>query len=188
MVEDKGKKTLGIVLIALGSLFLLVNLNFLWFGWEAVWPFFPFLIGILMMKLYATQRRPPLLFGGLVLTQLGLFFFLFTAGVAPWPAMEGLWPFLILIPGIASLAVAATGGHGISSLIVGLVAVAVAVVGFWAARGNEGARVLAPLMRFWPIVLIVAGIMIYNRARGRPPGPEEVNKEAPGPAPPVGSS
>ena len=165
MAEHRGKRTLGAFLVALGVLFLLVNSGRLWFGWGAVWPLFPFLGGISMMKLYTGGRRPGALFGALVLTQLGLFFFVFTTGAVGWEAMATLWPFLILIPGIASLAVAMTGGHRVSALIVGLVATAVSVMGFWVALGEVGSGVFAPVVRLWPFALIVTGIMIWVRAR-----------------------
>lgn len=165
MEEHRAKKALGILLVVLGALLLLVNLGFLWFGWGVVWPLFPFVAGVLMMKLYASQRRPSLLFGGLVLIQLGLFFFVFTVGAVDWGSMSLLWPFLILIPGIALVAVAATGDESASTLIVGLSAVAAAVVGFWVSRGGEGARVFGPVIRWWPVALVVAGAMIYRRAR-----------------------
>ena len=165
MVEYKGKKALGIFLIALGAFFLLLNSGLLWFGWGVVWPLFPLLAGVLVMRFYAVSRRPGELLLGLVLTQLGLFFFVFTVGAVPWSAMSMLWPFLILVPGMACLAVAVTGRQRVSALIVGLVAIAVSVAGFWAGLEGAGSGVLTPLVRLWPVTLVVAGIMIYMRAR-----------------------
>jgi hypothetical protein len=165
MTEDKGKKTLGAILVVLGVLFLLVNSGYLRFGWGTLWPVFPFLAGISMMRLYAARKRSVELFTALLLTQLGLFFFVFTVGAVPWSLMARLWPFLILIPGISSLAVAATGTQRVSALIAGLVAIAVSVVGFWADQGGTGSGVFTPLVRLWPTALVVGGIMIYWRAR-----------------------
>ena len=166
-------KTLGVFLVALGALFLAVNSGRLWFGWETVWPLFPFLAGISAMRFYTVARRPFALFIALTLTQLGLFFFVFASGAVPWPAMATLWPFLVLIPGIASIAVAVTGGNRVSALIAGLVATAVSVVGFWASLGGAGSHVFEPLVRLWPVALVVAGIMIYVRARRAPVPPVE---------------
>ncbi len=90
MPEDKGKKTLGVFLMTLGVLFLLLNSGQFWFGWGAVWPLFPLLAGTLVMRLYTTRRRPNELFAALVLTQLGLFFFVFSVGAVPWSAMATL--------------------------------------------------------------------------------------------------
>ena len=67
--------------------------------------------------------------------------------------------------GIALLALGATGDKPGSALVIGIAAVVAAVVCFWAVRDSSDSRVLAPVVRLWPLVLIVAGVLIYRRAK-----------------------
>ncbi len=165
MIKNKNQEILGILIAVLGLLFLLVNNRLLWFGWEAIWPMFPFLAGVFLLHLYTTGKQPAMLFWGLSLTQIGVFLFLFSVGILPWDAMRTLWPFFPLMAGIGLLALAGIGERTTSSLVVGVVVVIAAVVGFWVVQGAGGDRVLAPLIRLWPVVLIIAGALVFLRAR-----------------------
>ncbi len=164
MKRERGKGAFGFLLVVLGVLFLLVNNGLVPFGWGATWPVFPFLAGVIFFRLYAGRRRSGDLFAAVMLTQAGVLFLMFSTGVLAWPALHSLWPFFILFPGIAFLAVAGTGERPESALFVGLVVVVVSMVGFWVAGGDEGARALDPILRFWPASLVVAGGMIVVRA------------------------
>jgi hypothetical protein len=166
MLRKRNQEWLGIFIGALGLLFLLVNNGLLWFGWEAVWPTFPLLIGVFLLKIYVTRRGPGQLFFGLGMTGLGIFLFLFSSGILDWDAMKTLWPMFFLIAGISVLALAATGDRPLPALIVGLVIVITGIVGFLATSDRLGSRAVTPLVRLWPLVLIVAGALIYFRARG----------------------
>jgi hypothetical protein len=165
MLKSRNREILGIFLVALGLLFLLVNNGLLWFGWEAIWPLFPLIAGVFLLKVYASGKRPGQLFSGLVLSGIGAFLFTFSTGMLPWGEMRILWPFFPLILGVGLLALGATGERDGSALVVGLAAVMGAVVCFWAVRGSSGSRVLTPIIRLWPLVLIIAGALIYNRAK-----------------------
>jgi hypothetical protein len=97
---------------------------------------------------------------------LGLFLFLFSAGILDWTAMRTFWPMVFLIAGISALALAATGDRPLPALIAGLVVVITGIVGFLATSERLGSRAIVPLVRLWPLVLVVAGALIYFRARG----------------------
>ena len=79
MRQTRQQEMFGIFLAILGSLFALVNNNLLWFGWDALWPTIPFLIGLLLLRIYAGRRKPRQLFVGSLLAQFGVFFFLFSS-------------------------------------------------------------------------------------------------------------
>ncbi|UCH85571.1 MAG: hypothetical protein JSW50_07770 [Candidatus Latescibacterota bacterium] len=165
MLRKRNQEWLGIFIGGLGVLFLLVNNGLLWFGWEAVWPAFPLLLGVFLLKIHVTRRGPGQLFFGLLVTGLSLFLFLFSTGILGWSSMRSLWPMFFLITGISSLALAATGDRPLPALIAGLVIVITGVVGLLATSGRLGSRTITPLVRFWPLVLVVAGALIYFRAR-----------------------
>ncbi|UCG50845.1 MAG: hypothetical protein JSW58_11645 [Candidatus Latescibacterota bacterium] len=159
------REIFGIVLALVGLLFLLVNNGLMWFGWGAIWPAFPLLIGVFVLKLYATGRKPEQLFFGLLATGLGIFFFLFSSGAMSWGAMGTLWPVILLLVGIALLALSASGDRPLPALVVGLAVVIGGVFGFLATTGVLGARVLVPIVRLWPLVLIAAGALVFYQAR-----------------------
>lgn len=189
MLKSRNREILGIFLAGLGLLFLLVNNGLLWFGWEAIWPLFPLLGGVFLLKVYASGRTPEQLFAGLVLSGLGAFFFVFSTGMLSWGEMRLLWPFFPLIAGIGLLALGATGERPGSALVVGLAAVIAAVVCFWAVRGSSGSRVLTPLIRLWPLVLVAAGGLVYSRSKRErlgavSPGSSDAAQKPP--QPPVG--
>ena len=117
MLKSRNREILGIFLAGLGLLFLLVNNGLLWFGWEAIWPLFPLIGGLFLLKVYASGRLPGQLFAGLVLTGLGAFFFVFSTGMIPWGDMRILWPFFPLIAGLGLLALGATGDRPGSALV-----------------------------------------------------------------------
>jgi hypothetical protein len=166
MLRKRNQEWLGIFIGGLGLLFLLVNNGLLWFGWEAVWPVFPLLIGVFLLKIYATRRGPGQLFFGLLMTGLSIFLFVFSTGMLDWDMMRTLWPMLFLIAGVSSLALAATGDRPLPALVAGLAVVITGVVGFLATSGRLGSRTIVPLVRLWPLALVVAGALIYFRARG----------------------
>jgi hypothetical protein len=171
--NEQQKKVLGVVLVLIGLLFLLVS-NHLLLGWEHVWPLFPLLGGIFFLKLHAARKSGEVLFTGFALFLIGLFFLLFTFHILEWEKMHSLWPTFPLIGGIAFLALASTREHPTSSLIVGIAAVLFAFVSYLHAGGVIGERVAEPFIRLWPLVLIIAGAVVFLKAsqHGNTAGPE----------------
>ncbi len=164
MTGWQNKQVLGVVLILIGILFLLVS-NHVLLDWSDVWPLFPLLGGIFLLKLYPFRKQSEVLFAGLTFFLIGLFFLVFTFGMLSWEDMANLWPTFPLIAGISLLAVAGTRKHATGSLIVGIAAVLFALVGYLHAGGAISPRVAAPFVRMWPLILIVMGLVVYLRAR-----------------------
>lgn len=158
---QRRRKIIGIALIVVGILFLMVANNVL-LGWENVWPLFAVFAGILFFKVYAAKKTPDMLFGGITAFCLGVLFFFFSMGALPWSEMGSLWPFIPLIAGVALLAVAVTQRHGTGSLLSGVGLLLFAALGFLHNTGFIDERVASPFVRFWPVVLIVAGIILIK--------------------------
>ena len=165
MAGNRNQEIFGIFLALLGLLFLLVNNNLLWFGWETLWPAIPFLLGIFLLRVFVARRQPRQLFLGLFLVQFGVFFFLFTSGIRPWESMESLWPTIPLIIGISLLAVSGVEPAS-SALVIGLFFVIFSIVSYLSESGAIASRMSEPFVRIWPLVLVVAGVLVYLRARG----------------------
>lgn len=164
MIRDS-RQALGVFMVVIGTLFLLVNNHLLWFGWEALWPVFPLLIGIFLLRVFVTRRKPRQLFTGLFLTMMAIFFFVFSVGLVSWESMDALWPTFPLIIGLSLLALVGVVEESSSALVVGLGFVIFAVVGYFGATGAIQSRMSEPIVRLWPIVLIAAGALVYLRGR-----------------------
>ena len=157
----KRRKIIGIGLIVLGILFLFVANNIL-LGWGDVWPLFFVFGGVLLLRIYASSKSPEMLFGGITSFFLGIFLFFFSVGALSWDRMNSLWPFIPLIAGSALLAVSATQHRATASLMAGVGLLLFAVLGFLYNTGFVDEHVAWPFVRFWPLVLIVAGIILIK--------------------------
>jgi hypothetical protein len=167
----------AVVLIAIGIFFLLANLGTLpRVSIVQLWPALPALLGIglLLQFFIGGMRDPGLVTGGTIFLLVGLFFFLFTLGidVAPlgritWGDMARLWPAFPTIVGIALLLQWLAGGlrdHGLLIpvtilLIVGLGGFAFTLAGFPTFR---------VIFDYWPVLLIVLGLIVLARSFTRP--------------------
>ena len=164
------RKFTGILLIVIGLLFLMVSNN-IWVGWSNVWPLFPILAGLLLFRVYIGNRSPEMLFGGITAFFCGLFLLLFSLGIFSWSRMEILWPVFPAIGGIGLLGVASATRHGTMPMILGVVMVLFAFLGFLREGGIINERIVSPFIRLWPLVLVVAGITLM-RTRSRDEDPE----------------
>ncbi|MEE9270018.1 MAG: hypothetical protein V3V49_07130 [Candidatus Krumholzibacteria bacterium] len=165
MVGNRNQEVFGIFLAVLGLLFLLVNNNLLWFGWEVLWPTMPFLLGLFLLRVYAARRKPRQLFLGSFLVQFGLFFFIFSSGILPWESMDDLWPTITLITGISLLAVSGVVEPASSALVIGLFFVIFSIVSYLSNSGAIASHLSEPFVRIWPLALVVAGVLVFLRAR-----------------------
>jgi hypothetical protein len=166
LAKEPHKQALGVVLIIVGFLFLLVS-NHLILGWEDVWPLFPLLGGIFFLKLSAARKDSEIVFIGMALLLLGVFFLCFTFGVLDWDNMQTLWPTFPLIGGASFLAVAVTRRNSTGSFVVGIVALLLAFLGYLYTGGVISSRVAAPFVRLWPLLLIAIGVVVFLRARAQ---------------------
>jgi hypothetical protein len=165
MNENRGQEVFGVFLAILGTLFLLVNNRLLWFGWAELWPSLLFLMGIFLLRVYTRRHKPRQLFVGLFLLQFGAFFFLFSSGIVDWEQMDVLWPSLPLMIGISLLSLSLAGDKAAPAVVFGLVMVIFAGVSYLAETGAIGSRLSEPFVRIWPLVLVLAGVLIFLRAK-----------------------
>jgi hypothetical protein len=159
--SEQKRKVTGAGLIVAGVLFLLVSNN-IWLGWGNVWPLFPILAGMLFLRVYKRNRTPEILFGGVATLLMGVFLLFFSLGIFPWDRMESLWPVIPAIAGVSMLAMTAAHQGSTTSLILAVVIVLFAFLGFLHEGGVINERVVAPFIRLWPIVLVVAGATLLR--------------------------
>jgi GAF domain-containing protein len=188
MVPAFRKQVLGWSLVVLGLLFFLVSNGWVPFGWAEVWPLFPILLGAFLLRLNRSGGGVGGLFMGLTFLLLGIFFLLFTTHLVDWSQLRQLWPTFLAIAGAGLLAVSMTDSAPTGTMAVGGLLLAVAVLGYLAAVGKVGARVTAPLVRLWPLLLVGIGVKVLREARrlAAKPEPAAPEVEATAAPPPSG--
>src|SRR5215217_5361702 len=110
---NNGSVVPGLLLILLGVAFMVATLGVYDFNWGNTWPAFPIVLGITFIVQAFTaeeDRRANLVGAGTTLVLLGVFFFATTLGYVGWGEQGTLWPFYVIIPGVAALAAYAASG------------------------------------------------------------------------------
>ena len=149
---------IGVGLVILGILFLSENFGYIEFDFQNVWPVFVILAGAgFWIGYYQDRKNYGLLMPGTILIIYGLLFFYCSA--QGWYLMTDLWPIFILGPGIGFFMMYLMGEQEKSMLIPASILSGIAILflishsGFW---------------RYWPVALIIVGIvlMLRNRVKG----------------------
>lgn len=172
MMGERKRKITGAGLVAVGVLFLFVT-NGILIGWRHIWPLFPVAAGVIMLRNFGARGNANQLFAGLVGVILGAFLLLFSAGILEWTAMATLWPVIPVVVGGSMLAARLVeGGRGSVILEAGIVLFG--LLAFLFTADVIPRRVAAPVVRFWPLVLVLAGAaMLWLKgeepAEGAPP-------------------
>ncbi len=91
------KIIVGIIIIAMGVLFLLENLGYVSNVdfWE-FWPVIPIIIGLNMLGRPAEVRQP---LGGIILVMVGTLFLLHNLAIIPWDIGD-FWPVFVILIGL----------------------------------------------------------------------------------------
>ena len=171
----------ALILILVGLYFLVRNLGVNLLDMDALWPIFPMGAGLLFLGGYVLNRRDPgLVFLGLAATLIGAFFFLFTLGIplpiagmqegVRWDDMDRLWPTFVVIGGLAFIALfIAEARHEWAVFSLGAIAVVVGCVAFLFTFGLLAGDIGLMLVKLWPVLLIVMGLVALLQALlGRP--------------------
>lgn len=160
MKYNRNTLAFGCALIVLGLLFLAVN--FSEFGWEEFWPLIIIAGGLVFLTAYVVDRRNyGFLMPATILTIYGALFQ--TCSLTDWENMEQWWPTFILGPGLGLLAMYFGGKREIGLLVPASILIGLASIFF---------IVFGPLQafeRYWPVLLILAGLGLLLRRRDTSP-------------------
>ncbi len=176
-MNRRGAVITAIVLIAIGAYLLLSNLNLVpSYSIEQMWPGIVVLVGILFWLgfIFGKDHDPGLAFVGTIVTLVGFFFFLFTfnvtlpgVGRVDWSDMGSLWPAFPLIVGIAFVVLWAAGRfRDWGVLIPAGILLLVGFGGFAFTLGDV--PVFQNIVQWWPLLLILFGIVVLVQAIRRP--------------------
>ncbi len=160
MKYDRKTVLLGSLLIVLGLLFL--GVNFSDYGWEQFWPLFFIAGGLTFFAAYLMNRRN---YGFLVpATILTLYGILFQyCSLTDFEYMDQWWPTFIAAPGLGLLAMYFGGKRETGLLIPAAILIGLSAIFF---------VVFGPLQayeRYWPVLLILAGLGLLFRRREETP-------------------
>ena len=154
MSGQKNQLVVALSLIGLGLLLLVANISRV--GMDILWPIFPLAVGAAFWFGYFNNRKNVgLLMPGSILVIIGLLFFY--CAVFGWWHMEMLWPVFILAPAAGFFAMYTGGLRDNGLLIVGGI---LAAIGFIFLFANTR------MADFWPLILIIAGIILVARHSG----------------------
>ena len=185
-MTGRGKLVAGPTLILMGVL-LLVGHSVHWQTFGVLWLILCLAAGVVLLALYVQGRRhPSILAGGVLVTLLALHLM---ALRLDWVSFERSWPFFLLAPGLALLAVASSDRGNKDALTPAIVLIGIAVFCYLFTLGIFALflRLLLGLVRFavkylLPVMLVGWGVwLLLDRRRG------EITMEGPvvAPAPEV---
>ena len=153
---DKKSLVTGLILIFIGIAFLGNNLGIIYISWEKFWPWFLIAGGILFFIGWLSDREKyGLLMPASILTIYGFLFLYFAH--KHWWSMESLWPIFIIGPGVGFLLMYILGKRESGLLVPAGILLGLGVV-FLIGEGRW--------RFFWPLLLILFGILLLFRGRG----------------------
>jgi hypothetical protein len=187
MMSGRGKLVTGPILIVIGIL-LLIGHAIQWNAFSLLWLVLFLAVGLVLLVLYSRGRRQAsVLSGGVLVTLLALHFFMLRLG---WVNFGASWPFLLLAPGLALLAVAASDRQNKDALGPAITLISIAVICYLFTLGILAGlvRLLLGILRFLvryllPLGLIVWGVMMLIERQPEKRGEEEASPATVPPAP-----
>lgn len=165
-MRDKGMILLALLLIVLGSTFLLSELGIGVPSWDRIWPVLPLAGGLalLVWHIIDSEDNPDRVFFGTVAALVGIFFLVVTMGPLTYQDLGSWWPVFVLIGGVGFLAQwAAADFRDWDALFLALVALCIGGVGLAITFQLLGPDTRETLPKLWPVVLILAGLMALLR-------------------------
>ena len=155
--EPRSQRGLGAVLVLVGIFILVVRQFNLDFG-----VYVTLLVGVVFLGLRFLGGQEWAIYPGAFTTAAGIPVALAASGRVD---MAFWWPLFVLGPGLAFFLIAATSSQDRWALIPGSIISGVGVVFFAANSGMLPWNYLNVAQRWWPVLLVVAGVVILLRGR-----------------------
>jgi cell wall-active antibiotic response 4TMS protein YvqF len=160
MRNRRGALIPGLLLIALGAWLLAGTLGVRLPSFETLWPVALIVFGLaFLVQFFAGGRQGDgLVFTGVAAALLGGFFLAITLGLLKWSDAGRLWPAYVLIGGLAFLAQWLARPKERGLLVPAVLALAVGGATLALTLGLVRAEVADPVIRLWPLALILLGL------------------------------
>ncbi len=157
MVSDRKNIIMGSIFVLLGLVFLAAQ--FYDFSWEELWPLFMLAAGAgFLVGYFANRRNYGLLMPATLMLLYGSLF-QYCAMTGDWHQMEYLWPTFVLGPGLGLLMMYLGGRRESGLLIPSTILIGLSAI-FFVVFGP-----FQEFARYWPILLILAGLGMLLRRR-----------------------
>jgi hypothetical protein len=159
------KKTsifLIITLLVSGAALLLNNLGVISIGLNLIWPLFPLTYGAYLFFQFRKNRNSDTLGSAVFFALIGAFFF--ATNFFAWPDALPWWPVFPLFWGLGILTTWLSGGRSNTRLIVQ----SVILLGISCLLLFGSQSWAKDYFKFWPIILVFAGIIMFIRNRKSP--------------------
>ena len=159
---QRNRVLIGSWLVVWGILLLLVS-NRVLLGWEHIWPAILVVSGVVMLRVFQDRLNFGVVFAATWAILLGMFLTAFSLGLIEWGRMGALWPAIPLVIGIACF-VAGKSVASNAGIVVGALIILMSAACSLYKTGIISERVAAPFIRFWPLVLVLAGFVLMKRS------------------------
>jgi len=161
MNQSKTSYLPGIFLIILGGILLIHQLDIFYFSWSQIYPVIFLLLGLYLYASLFTRKSAGAVFWGTVFFLLGLFFSLRNYDIIDYYYMYDLWPILLLIFGIAFIALFILKPEDWGVLIPAGILLFFGSV--FLLRNLHLWQAQEIIEQYWPIILILIGLGIISK-------------------------
>ncbi|HEX5132783.1 MAG TPA: GAF domain-containing protein [Candidatus Krumholzibacteria bacterium] len=158
---QRNRILIGSWLVAWGVLLLLVS-NRVLLGWEHIWPCILIVSGVVMLRVFQNRLSFGVVFAASWAILLGAFLTAFSTGFIDWGRMGALWPAIPMVIGVACF-IAGKSVASNAGIVIGALVILMSATSFLYKFGIISERVAAPFIRFWPLVLVLAGFVLMKR-------------------------
>jgi uncharacterized membrane protein HdeD (DUF308 family) len=167
MSEKKNSYIPGLILIIIGVVLLLHQLNVLYLNWRQIYPILLLILGGLFFVSVKTKDDKGAVFPGTVLIVLGLFFLVRNYGYFSFDyyfyEFEDFWPIFLVAVGLGFVAMYFFKPQDWAVLIPGGILLLFGIIFFLRVTG---AFYWKDFAGYWPVILIAIGIsMVINSMR-----------------------
>jgi uncharacterized membrane protein HdeD (DUF308 family) len=154
----------GIILIAIGGVILVYNLDIIDLGWRTLVGTVMLLIGIsIFIGAFKSSDRSPV-FPGTYLSLTGLFFITMDLNLIN-DDLGDMWPMFIIILGIAFLVTFAFKPRELSPLINAIIFTSLGIIFLLSQAGIlEWHDVWHYFGQYWPVILILIGLSLLLKS------------------------
>ncbi len=179
MGNPKSRMLVGTWLVVWGILLLLVS-NHVLLGWKHLWPAILVVSGVVMLRVLQSRLTFAVVFAAAWMILLGLFLTAFSFGLIEWGRMRSLWPIIPMIIGVSFVVAGARRPPTSAGVVVGSMVILMGSACMLYETGTISERVAKPFLRYWPLVLVLAGFVLMKRdARTRDAASESERTLAP---------
>lgn len=147
---------LGFVVMIVGLVLLLNNLNLVDLGWHRIWPVFPLLLGLSFFVKFVQSKDKGILIPATLFSGVSIFFFMFTTGALRWEEMSLWWPVFPLVLGLGFLLAFLADIRDTGLLVPA--AIFLVIGGVFLAENNPLTR---GYLKYWPVIIVAAGLFMF---------------------------